>query len=185
MKKWLSLILSLVMIVTCMPLHSLSIGSTSLVSTDETPISDDGSTNETPVLDNDGTAKDHFTEVIVEEESLREECAKHFRMPDGSYTAVVYNAPVHRKDANGVWQDIDNRMSESTVKNKQAYITANGRTVFSKKINAQDPTVFELSENGYGIRVSFAHPDMKNTTAKLSNHAEKYVPTNADSVETQ
>ncbi len=130
-------------------------------------------------LDNTGA------DVIVEDESLREESVKHFKMPDGSYTAVVYTDPVHRKDADGVWQDIDNRMDESTVKNKQAYVTSDGRTVFSKKISSKDPTVFELSENGYSIKVSFAEDSIKNTTAKLSNHAEKYKPTGADDIETQ
>ena len=124
-------------------------------------------------------------DVIVEDESLREESVKHFQMPDGSYTAVVYTKPVHRRDSDGVWQDIDNRMSESTVKNKQAYVTSDGRTVFPKKITGDDPTVFELSENGYSIKVSFADDGIKNTTAKLSNHAAKYKPTGADDIETQ
>lgn len=130
-------------------------------------------------------AVDNDNNIIIEEESLREESVKHFKMPDGSYTAVVYNNPVHRKDSNGVWQDIDNRMNESTVKNKQAYVTSDGRAVFSKKINNDDPTVFELSENGYSIKVSFDNSNIKNTTAKLSNHATKYVPTGNDDIETQ
>ena len=124
-------------------------------------------------------------DVIVEDESQREESVKHFQMPDGSYTAVVYTKPVHRRDSDGVWQDIDNRMSESTFKNKQAYVTSDGRTVFSKKITGDDPTVFTLSGNGYSIKVSFADDGIKNTTAKLSNHAAKYKPTGADDIETQ
>ena len=153
-KKFFALLLSLIMIVYCLPINIFAID----VET---------------------------TDVIVEEESLREENVKHFKMPDGSYTAVVYNNPVHRKDSNGVWQDIDNRMNESTVKNKQAYVTSDGRAVFSKKINNDDPTVFELSENGYSIKVSFDNSNIKNTTAKLSNHATKYVPTGNDDIETQ
>lgn len=129
--------------------------------------------------------EDTSLKVIVEEESLREENVKHYKMPDGSYTAIVYSNPVHRKDNNGVWQDIDNRMNETNVKNKQGYTTADGRAVFSKKINSEDPTIFELSENGYSIKVSFADVDLKNTTAKLSNHATRYVPNGKDDVETQ
>ena len=41
-------------------------------------------------------------DVIVEDESQREENVKHFQMPDGSYTAVVYTKPVHRRDSDGV-----------------------------------------------------------------------------------
>lgn len=124
-------------------------------------------------------------ETIVEVEALREENVKHFKLPDGTYTAMVYDSAVHRKDENGEWQDIDNRMTEKNANNKQAYITSDGRTVFFKKINSTDNTVFELNENGYTIKVHFDEEEIKNTTAKLSNHAEKYVPDGRDDIETQ
>ena len=154
--KWLAVVLALSVLFSCLPMSVFALE-----------------------LSNDDS------DVIIEDESQREESVKHFKMPDGSYKAVVYTQPVHRMDANGVWQDIDNRMDESTVKNKQAYVTSDGRTVFSKKISSKDATVFELTENGYSIKVSFADDGIKNTTAKLSNHAEKYKPTGADDIETQ
>lgn len=153
-KKLFALMLSLIIIVYCLPVHILAL--------------------ETEEIN-----------VVVEEKALREENVKHFKMPDGSYTAVVYSNPVHRKDSYGAWQDIDNRMNESTVKNKQAYITSDGRTVFSKKINSKDSTIYRLSENGYSIKVSFNNSGIKNTTAKLSNHAAKYVSTIQDDIATQ
>lgn len=153
-KKLFALMLSLIMIAYCLPVHILAL--------------------ETEEIN-----------VVVEEKALREENVKHFKMPDGSYTAVVYSNPVHRKDSYGAWQDIDNRMNESTVKNKQAYITSDGRTVFSKKINSKDSTIYRLSENGYSIKVSFNNSGIKNTTAKLSNHAAKYVSTIQDDIATQ
>ncbi len=130
-------------------------------------------------------ATDTSTELITEEIALREENVKHFKMPDGSYTAVVYSEPVHRMDSNGEWQDIDNRMKESTVKNKQAYITDDGRAVFSKKVDKTNSTIFELVDNGYSIKVSVVDDNIQNTTAKLSNHAKKYIPTSADDFEEQ
>lgn len=33
--------------------------------------------------------------ILFEEESLREESVKHFRLDDGSYIAVHYDTPVH------------------------------------------------------------------------------------------
>lgn len=36
--------------------------------------------------------------IVGEVESLREEDTKHFRMSDGSFTAVSYNSPVHYQD---------------------------------------------------------------------------------------
>ena len=126
------------------------------------------------------------TDVNIEEvEEYREEYTKHFKMPDGTYKAVSYTAPVHRMDENGEWQDLENILSESTVKNKQAYVTSDGRTVFSKKISADDRTVFEINDGGYSMKVSFDNEGIKNSNAKLSNHAKKYQPTNTDDIETQ
>lgn len=167
--KLLAIVLAISILISCVTIDMLAIGGF----------------NSNMGLKDTNEKKIYSSDVIVEDESLREEKVKHFRMPDGSYTAVSYNNAIHRKDSNGIWQDIDNRMNETTIKNKQAYSTTDGRMVFSKKINYDDPTVFKLSENGYSIKVSFANADIKNTTAKLSNHAKKYAPTNADDIETQ
>lgn len=46
--------------------------------------------------------------IIGEEESLRTETGKHFRLSDGSYIAVSYGQPVHYQDEAGALQDIIN-----------------------------------------------------------------------------
>ena len=61
-----------------------------------------------------------ITEIV----DRREENVKHFRMADGSVRAISYGCAVHRKDENGIWQDIDNRLysandgTYSTVENR-------------------------------------------------------------------
>ena len=167
-KKIIAFFLSLFVIITYLPINILAIDASYNI------LSEKNAENE-----------NYLSEIIVEEKSLREENVKHYKMPDGTYTAVVYNKAIHRKDSNGVWQDIDNRMNEVTLNNKQAYITSDERTMFSKKINSEDSTIFELSENGYTIKTSFSNSNIQNTTAKLSNHATKYVPTKSDDIETQ
>ena len=167
-KKIIAFFLSLFVIITYLPINILAIDASYNI------LSEKNAENE-----------NYLSEIIVEEKSLREENVKHYKMPDGTYTAVVYNKAIHRKDSNGVWQDIDNRMNEVTLNNKQAYITSDERTMFSKKINSEDSTIFELSENGYTIKTSFSNSNIQNTTAKLSNHASKYVPTKSDDIETQ
>lgn len=53
--------------------------------------------------------------VIVNEEiSLREDSAKHFRLSDGSYTAVVYDTPIHYKQGDE-WVDIDNSLVSASL----------------------------------------------------------------------
>ena len=64
----------------------------------------------------------------------REANVKHFRLEDGTYEAVTYGYPVHRKDANGEWQDIDNRLFSAAVSGKNVYSTADNRVTFSEHI---------------------------------------------------
>ncbi|MEA5074928.1 MAG: DNRLRE domain-containing protein, partial [Coriobacteriia bacterium] len=46
----------------------------------------------------------------VEDISRRSEHAKHYRLPDGSITAVISEEPVHHRDDTGAWIDIDTTM---------------------------------------------------------------------------
>jgi len=88
---------------------------------------------------------------VYEVEELRQENVKHFHMGDGQYTAVTYNEAVHRKDAAGAWQDIDNSLAL-----KDGYhSTGDGRVKFAANANSGD-YLMALSENGYGIELSFA-----------------------------
>lgn len=121
-------------------------------------------------------------ERIVEIEDKREENVKHFLLPDGSYEAIVYTDAVHRKDTNDNWVDIDNRLYDN---NKHGYITEDERIIFNKKINKTNREIFSLAENGYKISFSISDSDVKNVNAKLSNHAEKYIPNKKDTVSEQ
>ncbi|MBQ7907251.1 MAG: hypothetical protein IJ309_04665, partial [Clostridia bacterium] len=60
--------------------------------------------------------------VVCEEEDLREENIKHFKLSDGTTKAVVYTQPVHYKDSEGKFVDIDNALTlsgnEYSAKNK-------------------------------------------------------------------
>jgi hypothetical protein len=71
---------------------------------------------------------------IKEVEELREENVKHFEMPDGTFKAIVYSEPVHRKDADGKWQDIDNTLSSEKENGNTNYSSFDGRIKFSKLI---------------------------------------------------
>lgn len=72
----------------------------------------------------------------------REECVKHFRMPDGSYIAVQYEIPVHYLDESNHWQDIDNTLSASGSE----YQTSTARVKFAKNTKASK-TVFLKGED--------------------------------------
>ncbi len=111
-------------------------------------------------------------EVTVKEvEDLREENVKHFDMGDGTYKAVVYSEPVHRKDSEGKWTDIDNTLSEVKENGMTNYATADGRVKFSKNLN--NGKIFELKENGYKISFSLLDKDIKEAKADIDNHKTK------------
>ena len=68
------------------------------------------------VLDDTVQARDDAPEPEVQGEltDLREQNVKHFRLEDGSFTAVTYDYPVHYQDADGRWQNIDNTLQRHT-----------------------------------------------------------------------
>ena len=90
---------------------------------------------------------------IVEIESLRESNVKHFRLPDGSYQAVVYSQSIHRKDESGEWIDIDNHLTEVTKDGQLQYSTSDSRIKFVN--NDKNYPVMTLSEDGYSISMEF------------------------------
>ena len=120
--------------------------------------------------------------VIVEDEQRREANVKHFQLSDGTYEAVVYTEAVHRRDKNGQWQDIDNRLYSKGAKE---YISSDERIVFYKSLNQSEQDIFSLSENGYSISVKYNENKIKNSDAILFNHEEKYVSNKKDSKEVQ
>lgn len=65
---------------------------------------------------NDIISEEITDEVVVLEEdiSLREENTKQFILSDGTKKAVSYSQPVHYKDENGEWIDINNALTLSS-----------------------------------------------------------------------
>lgn len=95
------------------------------------------------------------TSTVTEVTSLREESIKHFKLPGGTYQAVIYADAVHRMDDDGQWQNIDNRLylSQDSKSNTEAYRTTDGRTSFAKSYTANDE-IFSITEDGYAVSVS-------------------------------
>jgi len=73
---------------------------------------------ETPIDNNpqsDEEDKKEEATVLYEDTSKREECAKHFRMSDGTYRAHYYGGAVHCIDeTTGNWEEIDNTLEIAT-----------------------------------------------------------------------
>ncbi len=85
--------------------------------------------------------------------ALREENVKHFDLGDGTYQAVVYTHPVHYKDENGNWQDIDNSLTKVTNNLTAKYKTSDSRVSFSANY-AADTALVTLSDNARSISMA-------------------------------
>ena len=111
-----------------------------------------------------------ITEVI----SRREENVKHFDMGDGTYQAVAYTSAVHRKDADGQWQDIDNRLFVNDLtSSEKIYATLDGRTTVAASPSDDKPLI-TLSENGYVISMPpVSDKEPPKASAQVSNHRMK------------
>lgn len=98
------------------------------------------------------SSSDHIYEAV----GLREESVKHFRLEDGSYVAAQYNQPIHVKDANGNWQDIDNTIAD----NGSDYSTTNARVKFAKKTTGNN-VLFTLHDGKYKITIALEGANKK------------------------
>jgi hypothetical protein len=141
-KKVLSLLLSVLMIVSALPLSVFAVDST-----------DD---NSEEIANNLNLVKD-----IVEIKELRDESIKHFRLEDGTYIAAQYDVPVHYLDENGDWQDIDNSLAESGSE----ISTNNAKIKFAKKITGNE-NLLTIQENNHKITMSLDGA-IKKTTGSI------------------
>ncbi len=161
-KKWIAFVLSLILVVGSLPINAIALESDTAV--DSTTASDSSEL----IADSQEYTDDEVIGEIVEVTSLREENVKHFRLADGTYEAVVYTHPVHRKDKNGVWQDIDNNLSLANDGVLQKYRTSDSRVKFAESFKANEE-LFTLSENGYSISMTLVSNNM---SSKLSSTTE-------------
>ena len=128
--------------------------------------------NEATITEYNEITEDELVGGISEVEQLREENVKHFRMPDGTYKAVVYAHPVHRKNGYGVWENIDNSLYIRSVGNDRKYATRDMRLAFSKSFSF-DNTLFSLNENGFEISMTFEkNDDTAYMTVLATNNVE-------------
>lgn len=94
--KIVAVLLTLILLVTSIPISTYAVNTTSIPASNSTA---------------NQTIDDHGIEPKVEVEaatvlnevvSRREENVKHFYIGNGMYQAVTYGTAVHRKDSNGV-----------------------------------------------------------------------------------
>ena len=177
-RKFISFFLSLVIIFGCLPktVIALDLNSETVKSDIET-ISE--SYEEETVISNEVKGD----EVAVREvTALRDESVKHFDMGDGTYQAVTYGYPVHRKNTRGEWQDIDNTLTVQTSKDIGKYSTSDSRVKFASQYTPST-SLMTFSENGYTIEMSLITQSKGAvSTAKVNNSIADTALPNTNSI---
>ena len=107
--------------------------------------------------------------VIGEVVSLREETVKHFSLPDGTYQAVAYGSPVHRKDSDGNWKDIDNRLIDYH-KGNDSYSTSDGWFTFYN--NSSSKVLYTIDDGVYKISCGLVSDKGSFSRAMITNHED-------------
>ena len=134
------------------------------------------SENSSTIENNTETAEevattDEQNDTIYEMVSLRQENVKHFRLADGSYVAAQYNYPVHYKDVNGEFIDINNQL----VSSGSEFATENSRVKFIKKITGNG-NIFTLHENNTKITMGLVGAEKKTEGVVTSgNNSDDYI----------
>ena len=105
--------------------------------------------------------------VIAEDVSKREEYVKHFRMSDGSFTAVSYSQPVHYLDEDNKYVEIDN----SLVEQEESKGLSNVSNPF--KVTLPQESDGEVNVEYKGNKVSFKLLDTKKVKNKIKEEKKE------------
>lgn len=154
MKTWrsiVSLLLILVFALELLPLSSFAEESNDLTATEAVETAQPVEQSASDAVSTDEPY------VVSEVEELREEAVKHFRMSDGSFLAVQYVTPVHYKDENDQWQEIDNTLIEKNGKLVTKY--GNVEKTFSQTLS--DGKLFDVKVGDYSLGMSLMSPGGK------------------------
>lgn len=147
-KKSISLILVLTLLVQLLPVVAFGVG-------DETNDLDISTDSETVSM------KDDDAEIVGEEDALREESVKHFRLRDGAYMLVEYETAVHYQTADGSWEEIDNTLQ----KTGQQYVAQAGDMTRKFAASLDSGFLFETAYQGQSVSMSLARRSSRDVVA--------------------
>ena len=166
----LSLLFAFVLLVTALPLGVFA-NDTASVSGAEAASSVESVAADGVSLLPTGYEPEPF--FVTEVTELRTENVKHFDNGDGTYEAVSYGTAVHRKDANGEWQDIDNTLTLREDRGVERYVSSDARISFAPAASG-DGSIWSLSENGHSVSLSLSDTNLRaGAGADVRNHATR------------
>lgn len=169
--KILSVLLAVVMFITFVP-NSVYAAVADLIFENATE----------STLENDSENSENTEEgskevyAIGEDVSKRTENTKYIRMSDGSYYVAMYDNAVHYQDENGVWQDIDNTLSDSSAADSDDVVgvaTSKGKHTVKFANNSNSSKLVAIKQDKYKISFNLvcANKSKAATVTNLAAHA--------------
>ena len=166
----LSLLFAFVLLVTALPLGVFANDTPSVSGAEAEPSIECVSTADVSLLPIGYEPEPSFVSEVTE---LRTENVKHFDNGDGTFEAVSYGTAVHRKDANGEWQDIDNTLTLREDRGEERYVSNDARISFAP-VASGSKTIWSLSENGYSVSLSVSDANLRSgSSADVRNHVTR------------
>ena len=104
--------------------------------------------------EDESSADENVPFIIGEDDELRAESVKHFRLSDGSYLMVDYGTPVHY-ESDGDWLDIDNTL----VSRDGRYENAQGESKVSFSADEYSDELYTLESGGHRLTLGAASHD--------------------------
>jgi hypothetical protein len=169
----ISLTLAIVLLFQCLPLQAFA--QTQAVELEETQ--ENASHMDSPkseYVSHVQSVDDFASELSIlgEEESLRTEDTKHFRLSDGSFVAVSYGTAVHFQDETGAWQDIVNTPALTMDQSQsEIYRIINGETAILFAASTQAGNLFAVSSNDVSVSFSLPETPLEMTASTTTLHS--------------
>ena len=104
--------------------------------------------------EDESSADENVPFIVGEDDELRAESVKHFRLSDGSYLMVDYGTPVHY-ESDGDWLDIDNTL----VSRDGRYENAQGESKVSFSADEYSDELYTLESGGHRLTLGAASQD--------------------------
>lgn len=107
------------------------------------------------------------SEIVREATEFRDETTKVFEKSDGSFVAVTNGQPLHYRDENDTWQDLDNTLVSST--------NEEGETILTNKAAAVTVEIPEQITNDKEVKVSKDGTSIAFRLVTKTNHNKRKV----------
>ncbi|MBQ9592738.1 MAG: hypothetical protein IJR36_02545 [Lachnospiraceae bacterium] len=142
-------LLCIFLILQHVPASVLAAGTEDIGMQDEHSTATSSATNDAPKSSEGFASSAAVTSELTEG---RTENEKRYRLEDGSYTAVVYQEPVHVRDSSGILQEIVNKLTLDETEGRYTVTIGDVEKDYAASMSAGD--LLRVSKGAYELAMS-------------------------------